>query len=207
MRRKLELSNSTPDHKALKIRPISELLQYRYAQDHTSQFIWLYPWPVNSTILRLVLSLLENCRHASLLGTGQSEAFQVPMLGSWQVTRKFCKFCHNCVWRKICRAPSPMLYIHYICIKNCKTWKWSAYEYDKYAKICTPTLLMVPCHCKWAWVLLGWLWFCSGTLCGRGYGGWFSSSTGQRSGRYVHPGPVAAGQSEFLLYRHAQDHR
>ena len=34
--------------------------------------------------------------------------------------------------------------------------------------------------------------FCSGTLCGRGYGGWFSPSTGRRSGRYV--------------YRHAQDH-
>ena len=43
--------------------------------------------------------------------------------------------------------------------------------------------------------------FCSGTLCGRGYGGWFSPSTGQRSGRYVHP--VAAGPSELLLYRHA----
>ena len=47
--------------------------------------------------------------------------------------------------------------------------------------------------------------FCSGTLCGRGYGGWFSPSTGQRSGQYVHP--VAAGPSELLLYRHAQDHR
>ena len=49
------------------------------------------------------------------------------------------------------------------------------------------------------------LLFCSGSLCGRGYGGWFSPSTGQGSGRYVHP--VAAGQSELLLYRHAQDHR
>ena len=33
--------------------------------------------------------------------------------------------------------------------------------------------------------------FCSGTLCGRGYGGWFSPSTGQRSDRYVHPVGVA----------------
>ena len=33
--------------------------------------------------------------------------------------------------------------------------------------------------------------FCSGTLCSRGYGGWFSSSTGQRSGQYVHPIGVA----------------
>ena len=24
-------------------------------------------------------------------------------------------------------------------------------------------------------------------VCGRGYGGWFSPSTGQRSGQYVHP--------------------
>ena len=33
-----------------------------------------------------------------------------------------------------------------------------------------------------------WL-FCSGTLCGPGYGGsgWFSPSTRQRSGQYVHP--------------------
>ena len=29
--------------------------------------------------------------------------------------------------------------------------------------------------------------FCSGTLYGRGFGGWFSPSTGRRSGRYVHP--------------------
>ena len=35
--------------------------------------------------------------------------------------------------------------------------------------------------------------FCSGTLCGRGYGGWFSPSTGQKAGRYFHP--VAAGCS------------
>ena len=33
--------------------------------------------------------------------------------------------------------------------------------------------------------------FCSGTLCGWGYGGWFSPSTGRRSGRYVHPVGVA----------------
>ena len=33
--------------------------------------------------------------------------------------------------------------------------------------------------------------FCSGTLCGRGYGDWFSPSTGQRSGLYVHPVGVA----------------
>ena len=26
----------------------------------------------------------------------------------------------------------------------------------------------------------------AGTLCGRGYGSWFSPSTGRRSGRYVH---------------------
>ena len=37
-------------------------------------------------------------------------------------------------------------------------------------------------------------------VCGRGYGGWFSPSTGQRSGLYVHPVGVA-------LYQHAQDHR
>ena len=33
--------------------------------------------------------------------------------------------------------------------------------------------------------------FCSGTLCGRGYGGWFCPSTGQRSGRYVYPVGIA----------------
>ena len=33
--------------------------------------------------------------------------------------------------------------------------------------------------------------FCSGTLYGRGYGGWFSPSTGRRSGRYVHSVGVA----------------
>ena len=33
--------------------------------------------------------------------------------------------------------------------------------------------------------------FCSGTLCGRSYGGWFSPSTGQRSGQCVHPIGVA----------------
>ena len=33
--------------------------------------------------------------------------------------------------------------------------------------------------------------FCSGTLCGRGYGGWFCPITGQRSGLYVHPVGVA----------------
>ena len=33
--------------------------------------------------------------------------------------------------------------------------------------------------------------FCSGTLCGRGYRGWFSPSTGRRSGLYVHPVGVA----------------
>ena len=62
----------------------------------------------------------------------------------------------------------------------------------------------VPRRCKWAWVWLRWLAlgatvtprrlrrkFCFGTLCGRGYGGWFSPSTGRRSGRYVHPVGVA----------------
>ena len=37
------------------------------------------------------------------------------------------------------------------------------------------------------WPLL----FCSGTLCDRGYGGWFSPSTGRRSGQYVQPVGVA----------------
>ena len=39
---------------------------------------------------------------------GQSEAFRVPMRGSWQVTCwKNVNFCQNNVWRKICSAPSP----------------------------------------------------------------------------------------------------
>ena len=61
-----------------------------------------------------------------------------------------------------------------------------------------PTLLMVSCRCKWVWVWLGgqwllcrWLLLCSGTLCGQGYGCWFSPSTGRRSGRYVQPVGVA----------------
>ena len=33
--------------------------------------------------------------------------------------------------------------------------------------------------------------FCSGTLCGRRYGGWFSPSPGRRTGRYVHHVRVA----------------
>ena len=91
------------------------------------------------------------------------------MWGSWQVTRqKKCNFLSQLMWSKICRAPSPLLCsssCHCICIKKNETWFltwiWSAYEYDKNAKICPPisSLLMVPCRCKWAWVWLqvGWL--------------------------------------------------
>ena len=63
------------------------------------------------------------------------------------------------MWRKICSAPSPLpVYSSScICLKNYKTWIWSAYEYDKYAKICTFPLLMVPCLCKSVWVWLRWL--------------------------------------------------
>ena len=43
--------------------------------------------------------------------------------------------------------------------------------------------------------------FCSGTLCDRGYGGWFSPSTGRRSGQYVHP----VGVATVTVYQHAQD--
>ena len=108
------------------------------------------------------------------------------MRGSWQVTRrKNVNLCHNCVWRKICRAPSPLpVYsssCHCICIKKCKTWIWSAYKYDKYAKICTPTLLMVPCRCKWAWVWLRWLQL----LAGRGFFAVAPSVPGLRLWRLV----------------------
>ena len=142
---------------------------------------------------------------------GQSEAFRVPMWGSsgsWQVTRqKNVNFCHrdNCVWGIKCSAPSPLpAYFssscHCICIKEYKTWIWSASKYDKYAKISTPlghfadgalplqvdvvlTRMAVTPRRQWL--------FCSGTLCGWSYGGWFCPSTGQRSCLNVYPTGVA----------------
>ena len=117
---------------------------------------------------------------------GQSEAFRVPMPGTWQVTRrKNVSFCHNWVWHKICSAPSPLSVYssscHCICIKKCKTWIWSAYKYDKYAKICTPLCwwcfavdgalpLQVGVGLTWmATTTCGRRLFCSGTFCGWGY--------------------------------------
>ena len=45
--------------------------------------------------------------------------------------------------------------------------------------------------------------FCSGTLCGQSYGGWFSPSTGRRSGVNID----MFTPSELRLYQHAKDHR
>ena len=51
--------------------------------------------------------------HASLLGTGQSEAIRVPMQGSWQVTRQNMNFfCHNCVTQNV------QCTLFYACIFN-----------------------------------------------------------------------------------------
>ena len=121
---------------------------------HTTKWTLLFWCTLTTQCIKFVLLQLRDCLGGSSpwLGPllpwarqfiGQSEAFRVPMLGTWQVTRwKNVNFCHNWVWRNICSAPSPLSVYwsscHCICIKKCKTWIWSAYKYDKYAKICTP---------------------------------------------------------------------
>ena len=90
---------------------------------------------------------------------------------------------------------------------------WSAYQYDKYAKIRTPTGphfadgAMVPCSCTWAWAWLGWL----RRLAGGGH-----SAVAPYVVEAIKADILPAldedqadmfTPSELRLYQHAQDHR
>ena len=90
------------------------------------------------------------------------------------------------------------LYMHFK-----KTWIWSAYWYDNMQKY-APHRPQLYWWCQGASQLQVGVGltrmaatprrrrpFCTGTLCGWGCGGWFSPSTGRRSGRYVHHVGVA----------------
>ena len=89
--------------------------------------------------------------YASLLGTEKSEAFRVPMRGSWQVNRrKNVNLCHNCVWRKICSTPSPLPVYSSSCHCICITKKIENEVHTSRTNMqqCAPpqgsTLLIVP---------------------------------------------------------------
>ena len=85
---------------------------------------------------------------------------------------------------------------------------WSAYEYDKYAKICTPILQMVPCCCKWEWVWLGLLLL---MIAGGGCSAVAPSVAEAMEAGFL----PALGEDQadiftpldLLLYQHVQDHR
>ena len=116
-------------------------------------------------------------------------------------------FCQNDVSRKICSAPSPLpVYsssCHCICIKkknlNMKCiliWQICKNMHPHRAPLCWWCQSALQLQVDMGLTLMAvtpslLLPFCSGTLYGRGYGGWFSPSTGRRSGQYVHPVRVA----------------